>query len=155
MATEHPQLRSAGQDIHGLRTLIRRHLLDRDAIKAGRVRFIYFVDAHELKAYIHGVSSAYIEGFELGPERTIRASGDRSELLMDLRLKCEEAIRWLLFSQPDPVVVLPPHGVEIEEEIAYQRQRDPKISKWPHLLAAVESFEVVDALTPTVLRQSR
>ena len=32
-------------------------------------------------------------------------------------------------------------------EFAYQRQRDPKISKWPHLLAAVESFEVVDALT--------
>lgn len=124
MATEHPQLRSASQDIHGLRTLIRRHLLDRDAVKAGRVRLIYFVDAHELKAYIHGVSSAYIEGFELGPERAIRASGDRSELLMGLRLKCEEAIRWLLFSQPDPVIVLPPHGVELEEEIAFQRQRD-------------------------------
>ena len=121
---EHPHPRSAGQDIYGLRMLIRRHLLDRDAIKAGRVRLIYFVDAHELKAYIHGVSSAYLEGFELGPERTIRTSGDRAELSTELRLKCEEAIRWLLFSQPHPVILLPPHGVEIEEEIAFQRQRD-------------------------------
>jgi len=32
-------------------------------------------------------------------------------------------------------------------QYAYERQRDPKISKWPHLLAAVEAFEVVDALT--------
>ena len=32
-------------------------------------------------------------------------------------------------------------------QYAYQRQRDPKISKWPHLLAAVESFDVVDNLT--------
>lgn len=29
---------------------------------------------------------------------------------------------------------------------AYERQRDPKISRWPHLLAAVEAFEVIDPL---------
>ena len=121
---DHSRTRSAGQDIHGLRTLIRRHLQDREAIKAGRVRLIYFVDAHELKAYIHGVSNDYIEGFELGPERVLRASRDRPDMLPELRLKCELAIRWLLFKQPQPVIVLPSHGVEIEEEIAYQRQRD-------------------------------
>lgn len=121
---DHSRRRSAGQDIHGLRTLIRRHIQDREAIKAGRVRLIYFVDAHELKAYIHGVSKDYIEGFELGPERVLRASGDRPDMLPELRLKCELAIRWLLFKQPQPVIVLPSHGVEIEEEIAYQRHRD-------------------------------
>ena len=120
----HSPTHSAGQDIHGLRTLIRRHLQDREAIKAGRVRLIYFVDAHELKAYIHGVSKDYIEGFELGPEKALRASRDRPDMLQELRLKCELAIRWVLFKQPRPVIVLPSHGVEIEEEIAYQRQRD-------------------------------
>lgn len=32
-------------------------------------------------------------------------------------------------------------------EYAYERQRNPKISKWTHLLAAVEKFEIVDTLT--------
>lgn len=115
---------SAGQDIDGLRRVIRRHLQDREAIRAGRVQLIHFVDAHELKAYIHGVSDDYLEGFELGPERQLRASKDDPDLLPQLRLKCDLAIRWLLFGQPHPVIVLPSHGVEIEEEIAFQRQRE-------------------------------
>ena len=32
-------------------------------------------------------------------------------------------------------------------QYAYERQRNPKISRWPHLLAAVEAFEVIDPLT--------
>ncbi len=31
-------------------------------------------------------------------------------------------------------------------QFAYERQRNPKISRWPHLLAAVEAFEVIDPL---------
>ncbi|HET9644931.1 MAG TPA: hypothetical protein VFP68_16600, partial [Burkholderiaceae bacterium] len=113
-----------GQEIHSLRTLVRRHILDRDALKDAGFRFLYFIDAHELKAYIHGVSKDFVEGFELGPEEALRASGEWPHMLAELRLKCELAIRWVLFDQPCPVVVLPPHGVEIEEEIAYQRHRE-------------------------------
>jgi peptide/nickel transport system substrate-binding protein len=32
-------------------------------------------------------------------------------------------------------------------EFAFKRQKDPKISRWTHLLAAVEAFEVIDPLS--------
>ena len=119
---DHARSRSPAQDIHGLRNLVRRHLKDREGIRGGQVRLIHFVDSHELMAYIHGVSEDYVEGFEIGPERALRESSRRADMNSELRLKCEQAIRWLLFHQPFPVIVLPSHGVEIEEEIAYQRQ---------------------------------
>jgi tetratricopeptide (TPR) repeat protein len=82
--------------------------------KAGMI--IYFADAHEIKSFIDPNDERNMSGFVLNAERAV--SSDAPGL--DLRLKNDLVLRQLLFEQGAQVGLLPSHGEEVNEEIAFK-----------------------------------
>lgn len=104
-----------------LADLLTQHVEDRRRAQASASQPIYFIDAHELKAYLHASGKeSYMEGFVLQAEETLLALPENAHLDSYLRLKSEQMLHWLLFDYPGQVVVLPSHGAEIDDEIGYR-----------------------------------
>lgn len=106
-----------------LAELLKQHVQDRQMAREDTRRHIYFVDAHELKIYLNASSRPeYMRGFILDFEQTILDDGDPSWQHLEnyLRLKSEQMLHWLLFDYSHPVVVLPSHSAEIDDEIGYR-----------------------------------
>lgn len=100
--------------------LLAVHLDDRQRAKDRHKQLIYFIDAHELKAYLHANKADYLGGFVLDAERSQFNEPDLDALQSRIRLISEQMLQWLLFDYPGQVVLLPSHGEELDEEIAYQ-----------------------------------
>ena len=94
-----------------------------DQNKATERRLIYFVDSHEIKAYIHASQEDLIRGFLLEPENRLLDKPEYEHLATDLRMKSERVLQWLLFETGRPVVLLPSHGDEVNGEIAHLTHR--------------------------------
>jgi hypothetical protein len=77
---------------------------------------LYFADAHEIKSFIDPNDDGNMSGFILNAERAV--SLDASTL--DLRLKNDLVLRQLFFEQGVQIGLLPSHGEEVNEEIAFK-----------------------------------
>jgi hypothetical protein len=98
--------------------LIEQHRQDLQAVRE-KTRFIYFVDAHELKAYISANNHDKLEGFVFSVELALEANGVAPDIAARVRLKAEQIQRRLLFDQPHQLLVLPSHAEEMDEEMAF------------------------------------
>jgi hypothetical protein len=98
--------------------LIEQHRQDLLDVRGGS-RFVYFIDAHELKAYLHANSRDMLEGFIFHVERALEAQGTVKDTEARVRLKAEQVQRRLLFEQPRQLLLLPSHAEEMDEEVAY------------------------------------
>ncbi|HEY9025747.1 MAG TPA: hypothetical protein VIP05_15705 [Burkholderiaceae bacterium] len=118
-----PPLERLSQEARLLGDLLDQHVRDRQHLAARSGRLIHFIDAHELKSYLHANDGSYLDGFRFHAEGMLfGAEGD--SILRNVRLKAEHVLHWLLFEQPAQVVLLPSHGEEIDEEIAYQARQE-------------------------------
>jgi hypothetical protein len=79
---------------------------------------IYFADAHEIKSFIDPNDDANMSGFVLTAEQAVLSDTPGSDL--DLRLKNDLVLRQLFFEQDVQVGLLPSHGEEVNEEIAFK-----------------------------------
>jgi hypothetical protein len=105
-----------------LSKLLQQHADDSLRSREGRTRFLHFIDAHELKTHLRADEPQFLHGFMLDAETAICSSAGRTSMENDVRLKSERILNWLLYEQPDPVVLLPPHAEEIDYEISYLRK---------------------------------
>ena len=83
-------------------------------------KFLYFVDAHEIKAFIDPDNAENLTGFMLHAEQ-IGHTDTAAPLSLELKLKNELVLRELLFDQTSQVGLLHCHGEEIDEEIAFRQ----------------------------------
>lgn len=117
--------KTARKHLHSLRAearllghLLKCYLHDRQISRAEPPeRVAYFIDSHDIKAYIDPHRDDYLEGFMLEAER---ASG--TGLTLEVKLKSEQILSHLLFANDDPIGLLPSHGEEIDEEVTYQHR---------------------------------
>ena len=82
---------------------------------------LFFIDAHDLKAYIDPHRPETLSGFMLEAER-LNARNQRFEAEAEIKLLSENILSWLLFDPARQVGLLPSHGEEIDEEIAFQNR---------------------------------
>ncbi len=108
-----------------LASLLAQHVNDRRQSASTQPALIHFVDSHELTAFINANEGNYLDGFMLDVEKNLLDEQHGLEdLRWQIRFKAEQIQRWLLMKHPLPIVLLPCHAEEIDEEIAYQdRQR--------------------------------
>jgi hypothetical protein len=105
-------------EAHLLRDLIDQNQKDLKAIRDG-ARFVYFVDAHELKAFISANDHEKLTGFIFSVEGALENQRVASDVEALVRLKAEQTQRRLLFEQPHPLLLLPSHAEEMDEEVAF------------------------------------
>jgi len=105
-----------------LRELIKQHQEDLQAVRAGR-RFVYFIDAHELKSYLYANDRGKLEGFIFNVENMLETQGTANDVQSRVRLKAEQIQRRLLIEQPDDLLLFPSHAEEMDEELAYIAHR--------------------------------
>lgn len=98
--------------------LIEQHRQDLQAVRE-KTHFVYFVDAHELKAYLSANNHEKLDGFIFSVELAPEAHGVATDVEARVRLKAEQIQRRLLFDQPQQLLVLPSHAEEMDEEMAF------------------------------------
>ena len=98
--------------------LIHQHRSDLQSVRDG-MRFIYFVDAHELKSYLYANDSGKLTGFIFNVERALETQVPVANVESRVRLKAEQMHRRLFFEQPQPLLLLPSHAEEMDEEMAH------------------------------------
>ncbi len=84
-------------------------------------KLLFFIDAHEIKCYIEPHRPDGVNGFILEAERFCAV--DRPKEEGEIALLSQALLSSLLFDTNRDVGVLPSHGEEIDEEIAFQRSR--------------------------------
>jgi hypothetical protein len=114
-----PVGRSMVTEAETLRLLLSRYRDDRQHLQDNpSAAFVYCLDAHDIGAYINPDKEAAMAGFGFAAELVDHDAFPKA--LQDLKLKSDQLLRQLLFSD-DEVGLLPSHGEEIDEEIAFQQ----------------------------------
>lgn len=122
MAEHHSVSREALQaEAQLLGELIEQHQEDLQAVRDGR-RFIYFIDAHELKSYLSANDREKMEGFIFNVEKILESRGIADDVQSRVRLKAEQIQRSLLIEQPNDLLLFPSHAEEMDEELAFIAQ---------------------------------
>lgn len=122
MSTSHVVNRDVLQtEAQLLKDLIDQHREDLHAARGG-TRFIYFIDAHELKAYLKANGEDMLEGFIFDVENILETTGLASQIQARVRLKAEQIQRRLLLEQPDELLLFPTHAEEMDHAIAFFSQ---------------------------------
>ncbi|AET92192.1 hypothetical protein BYI23_C000460 [Burkholderia sp. YI23] len=111
--------RDASREVQLLRHILDRYMQDLRDTGNEQHQFVYFIDAHDVRAFIHGSPTDMLVGFALKAEEELDESDDPGALESDVRFKSERVLQWLLFEQPLPVILLQPHADELNEEIAH------------------------------------
>ena len=130
-------IRDLRSEARNLEYLLGNHLDDLSFLAApAQGKLLYFVDSHELRAYITPRDPEHLQGFMLLAEQSLKSqSGDPPAF--EIQLKSQEFLRELLFERHRQTVLLPSHAEEIDEEIAFQEQRG--LSERISLLEAARS----------------
>lgn len=108
-------LRSEAQLLSHLLAL---HRNDLEHVRQGR-KFIIFIDAHELKAHLRANKADNLDGFYLDAERALYRNKEFPQLELEVQLKAERVQQSLLYESDGPVILLPGHGQEMDEEAAF------------------------------------
>jgi hypothetical protein len=105
-----------------LREVLRRYRNDWERKRSSsEVRYVYFIDAHDLDSYINPDNPDALKGFLLDAECD-RGNG-ASSYVPELKLKNEEILRRLLFNPHTPIGLLPSHLQEMDDNIAFHAAR--------------------------------
>jgi hypothetical protein len=120
-------LRDLRSEARNLEYLLKNYLEDKSFVvqEPGR-RLLYFIDSHELRAYITPNDPEHLNGFMLLPERSRKKrlrGAEATDFEFEIKLKSERFIHALLFERKRQTVLLPSHGEEIDEVIAFQRRK--------------------------------
>lgn len=106
-----------------LMNLLEQYVNDRLNRKNGSRRLLYFIDAHEIKAYLNANGGDYLKGFMLEVEQEVAERDVPLHLDVEVRLKAERLLQWLLFDQRNRVILLPSHGDELNQELTYRAEK--------------------------------
>jgi hypothetical protein len=115
--TNEPDIATLLGEAQTLRTLLRRYQSDRNFLQENGTVLVNFIDAHDVTAFINPDKENALRGFALEAE----ARQTNPATAFDLRLKSDELLRQILFT--GQVGLLPSHGEELDEEVAFQRWR--------------------------------
>nr|WP_298689589.1 hypothetical protein [uncultured Dongia sp.] len=119
------------REARNLRHLLQDYVEDREIVARGGC-LLNFVDAHEIKAFINPDNGKYLAGFIMDAEQVYLT--DNPSARLEMRFRNEHFLRKLLFLGPGQVGLLPSHGEEVDEEIAFRS------ADWIH-----ETIKLLDA----------
>lgn len=86
-------------------------------------KLLYIADSHELLSYISPADPKNIAGFSMLAERVRRAEPTETKHELETILKSEKILHELLFDDTRQTGLLPSHAEELDEEIAFHRDR--------------------------------
>ena len=136
-------LRQLRWESRNIQTLLAAYIADLDLISgdppAGAL--LYFIDAHDLKAYIEPDNDEFLSGFILDAER-LQVGEQLLELMREMRWLSDTLLGELLFNPDRQVVLLPSHAEEIDEKIAHHNRERMRreISLLPKARAEAEAL---------------
>jgi hypothetical protein len=109
-----------------LKQLYQLYELDREFLadhEDGRI--LYFIDSHDIKAFIDPDDTNNMDGFEIGVERLLRTQLETAGGLtrpMQVSLRHNQILNGLLFDPSSLAGVLPSHGSELDREVTHQNE---------------------------------
>jgi len=93
-------IRDLRSEAHNLEYLLGNHLDDLSFLAAPtQGKLLYFVDSHELRAYITPGDPEHLRGFMLLAERSLKTPSAGEPPAFEIQLKSQEFLRELLFDE--------------------------------------------------------
>jgi hypothetical protein len=103
-----------------LRDLIGRFRDDSNFLRGHlQARIVYFIDAHDLDSYIAPDKTDSLKGFLFEAE----GGATHPEVVAQAAFKSEQILERLLFNGTEPIGLLPSHGEEVQDNVAYYAAR--------------------------------